>query len=123
VLVYTFLAADAALFVMMLAFEPPSWRQLAGLGPAVWLSLAAIAFISLSTSMMLYFWVIQHIDVTQASLSIYLMPVFGLLIAVITLREKVTVQLLAGGILVFVSTFLVTTYEERKKAALKLSGS
>jgi len=39
----------------------------------VWASLLTIAILSLSVSMLLYFWVIEKIDVTQASLSIYLL--------------------------------------------------
>jgi drug/metabolite transporter (DMT)-like permease len=65
--------------------------------------------------MALYFWVIQHIDVTQASLSIYLLPVFGVIISSATLHEKITAQLMVGGALVFVSTYLVTIFEERRK--------
>jgi len=51
----------------------------------------------------------------QASLSIYTLPVFGVLISAITLNERVTKPLVLGGGLVFLSTFLVTTYEERRK--------
>jgi drug/metabolite transporter (DMT)-like permease len=65
--------------------------------------------------MVLFFWVIQRIEVTQASLSIYLLPVFGVLISSVALHEKITWQLVSGGLLVFVSTFLVTSYEERRK--------
>jgi drug/metabolite transporter (DMT)-like permease len=115
VLVYSFIAADAVLIALMIAFEPFDWRALAGLGAAAWMSLAAIAFFSLAASMLLFFWVIQKIDVTQASLSIYMMPVFGVWIAMITLHEKVTPQLLLGALLVFGSTFLVTTCETRGK--------
>jgi drug/metabolite transporter (DMT)-like permease len=85
------------------------------LGPVAWLNLVALAVFSLSLSMLLFFWVIQRIDVTQASLSIYLLPVFGVILSAITLHEKLTTQLIVGGTLVFVSTFLVTTYEERRK--------
>jgi drug/metabolite transporter (DMT)-like permease len=117
VLVYSFLVADAVLAALMLIFEPLSWRQAASLGASVWLSLTLIAVFSLSVSMILFFWVIERIDVTQASLSIYLLPVFGVWMSMITLQEKVRFQLIGGGILVFVSTYLVTTYEERRKAA------
>ncbi len=119
VLVYSFLVTDIVLAILIAVFEPGSWRQLGGLGTPVWLTLAAIGFFSLSSSMILFFWVIQRIDVTQASLSIYLMPVFGVSIATIMVREKPTLTLLIGGTLVFISTFLVTTYEERKKSRSK----
>ena len=86
-----------------------------------WLNLLALAVFSLSTSMLLFFWVIQRIDVTQASLSIYLLPVFGVILSAITLHERITSQLAVGGSLVFISTFLVTIYEERTKGREALS--
>ena len=65
--------------------------------------------------MLLYFWVIEKIDVTQASLSIYLLPVFGVLLSTVIVRERITAPLVFGGLLVFAATFLVTVYEERKR--------
>jgi len=56
--------------VVMLAREPLSWRQLASLGLPVWLSLGMIAFLCLTSAMLLFFWVIQRVDLTHAALSI-----------------------------------------------------
>lgn len=117
VLVYSFVATSAVLLPLALAREPESFRRVLELGWPVWLSLLTIALFSLALSMVLFLWVIDRIDVTQASLSIYLLPVFGVLISAVTLRESVTWELVAGGVMVFLSTFLVTIYEERKKAA------
>jgi drug/metabolite transporter (DMT)-like permease len=114
VLVYSYLVADLALFVAMLAREPFSWQQLASLGFAVWLSLGMIAFLCLTSAMMLFFWVIKRIDLTRAALSIYLLPVFGVLISTVTLKEKIRWQLLAGGLLVFLGAFLATRYGQRE---------
>jgi drug/metabolite transporter (DMT)-like permease len=65
--------------------------------------------------MLLYFWVIERIDVTQASLSLYLLPMFGVLLSTVVVRERITPQLMFGGLLVFAGTLLVTVYEERKR--------
>ncbi|MDR3677497.1 MAG: DMT family transporter [Acidobacteriota bacterium] len=116
VVFYSFLVADVALFFAMLSREPLSRKLLMSLGPAVWLSLAMIAIFSLSMAMMLFFWVIDRINLTQAALSIYLLPVFGVLISTLTLKEKIRWQLVAGGLLVFVGTLLATRYEGRKSA-------
>jgi len=117
VLVYSYIVADAALLVALLARAPLSWRQLASLDLAIWLSLAMIAFLCLTSAMMLFFWVIRRIDLTQAALSIYLLPVFGVLISTLALKEKVRWQLLAGGLLVFLGSFLATRYGDREKSA------
>jgi drug/metabolite transporter (DMT)-like permease len=111
VLTYSFLVTDAVLLILMFAFERPSWAVLGALGFDAWAALLAIAVFSLAVSMVLFFWVIQRIEVTQASLSIYLLPVFGVFFSSVTLHERVRPQLVAGGLLVLASTFLVTTYE------------
>ncbi|HWR54858.1 MAG TPA: EamA family transporter, partial [Bryobacteraceae bacterium] len=110
-------ATSAVLLPVALAREPDSFGKVFSLGWPVWASLLTIALLSLALSMVLFLWVIDKIDVTQASLSIYLLPVFGVMISSFTLREAVTWELVAGGAMVVVSTFLVTIYEERKKAA------
>lgn len=114
-LVYTFLVAGIELLILMLILEPPKLGQLLSLGTGVWTTLLTIALFSLSVSMLLFFWVIDKIDVTQASLSIYLLPVFGVLLSTVFVGEKITTQLIFGGLLVFTGTFLVTVYEERKR--------
>ncbi len=38
--------------------------------------------------MTLFFWVTKRINVTQAALPFYLLPVFGVLISIVTLKEK-----------------------------------
>lgn len=115
VLVYSFFAASAILAPVAILVDHPSAAGFRHLGWPAWSSLLTIAVFSISLSMLLFLWVIDKIDVTQASLSIYLLPVFGVLISAVTLGERLTWELVAGGALVFVSTFLVTIYEERQK--------
>jgi drug/metabolite transporter (DMT)-like permease len=116
VLVYSFFVADVVLFALIVALEPDSLRRLAAIGAGAWFSLLLIALFSLSISMVLFYMVLEKIDATQASLSVYLLPVFGVLMSAVTVGERITWNLILGGALVLVSTFLVTTYEERKKA-------
>jgi len=116
VLVYSFLVADVVLLALIAGLERDSLARLATIGAGAWLSLLLIALFSLSISMVLFYMVLERIDATQASLSIYLLPVFGVLMSALTVGDKITWNLVLGGALVVVSTFLVTTYEERKKA-------
>ena len=112
---YTFLVADLDLLALALVFEHPRVGAFASLGISVWTSLLGIAVFSLSLSMLLYFWVIEKIDVTQASLSIYLLPVFGVLLSTLVVHERVTTRLVFGGLLILAGTLLVTVYEERRR--------
>lgn len=85
----------------------------------MWLSLLTIAVVSQVAAMLLFLWTIKRIELSKAALSNYLLPVFGVLLSTITLKERITWQMIAGGVLVFVGTYLATTYEERKKKAAK----
>jgi drug/metabolite transporter (DMT)-like permease len=115
VLVWSFIVADLELLVLDIVTDRRGWRQLGHLQPGVWWSLILVAIFSLGVSMLLYFAVIQSVEVMQAALSVYLLPVFGLLFSAILLGEKLTPNLVAGGILIFISCFLVTVYEERQR--------
>jgi drug/metabolite transporter (DMT)-like permease len=65
--------------------------------------------------MLLYFVVIQSVEVMRAALSVYLLPVFGIIFSAVLLKERLTASLIAGGTLIFISCFLVTVYEEKKR--------
>jgi drug/metabolite transporter (DMT)-like permease len=115
VLVWSFIVADLELLVFAAFKEPAGWVRLTHLEPMVWWTLILLAIFSLGLSMLLYFSVIQGVEVMRAALSIYLLPVFGLLFAVILLGEKFTTSLLVGGAMIFASCFLVTVYEEHQR--------
>ena len=115
VMVWSFLVADLELLLIEVATDRSGWRQLGHLQPSVWWSLILIAIFSLGVSMLLYFSVIQSVEVMKAALSVYLLPVFGLLFSATLLRERLTVNLVAGGMLIFSSCFLVTVYEEKQR--------
>lgn len=114
-LVWSFLVADLELIAILGISGSGDLRRFAHLDAAVWCSLILIAVFSLGFSMLLYFWVIQAVEVMRATLSVYLLPVFGVLFSSFLLREKLTLSLLAGGSLIFMSCFLVTVYEERRR--------
>ena len=114
-LVWTFVVADIELAILCEIMQPKSWGQLAHLQPYVWLSLILVAVFSLGASMLLYFAVIQAVEVMRAALSVYLLPVFGVIFSAVLLKEKLTASLIAGGLLIFISCFLVTVYEERSR--------
>ncbi len=114
-IVGSFTVSLLLLLPAVLFYEPqPLVRLLAASTPAM-ISLVVVAVFSLALSMLLYFGVLQDIDATQASLSIYLLPVFGVLLSAVTLEERVKPSLIAGGLLVAAGAWLVTVYEERQR--------
>ena len=67
-------------------------------------------------SMVIFLNVLTRLDATQAAVSNYLIPFFGVVIAAIVLHERLTKFMIAGGLLVLASTLLVTVYEEHQRA-------
>lgn len=115
VLVWSFVVTDLELLLIYALVEPGDWKQLTSLGPSVWWSLILVAFFSLGFSSLLYFSVIQAVEVMRAALSVYLLPVFGVLFSSFLLGETLTFNLIVGGALIFASCFLVTVYEEKRR--------
>jgi drug/metabolite transporter (DMT)-like permease len=62
-------------------------------------------------SMLLFFHVLQHLDVTIASVSLYLVPVFGVLMATLLVGERMGPAAMAGAVVVLVSTILLMRYD------------
>jgi drug/metabolite transporter (DMT)-like permease len=50
-------------------------------------------------------------DVTQAILGTYLLPFFIALMGILLLNEKITLLMFVGGMLILLSTLMVTIYE------------
>ncbi len=113
VTVYSFTVCSLFLLPLALFLEPTPWSRWSSLGWPVWLSLISIAIFALTLATVLFFAVLQKLDVTQAILSVYMAPIFGVAIAAFTVHERITLELMVGGALVFISTFLVTYFEER----------
>ena len=75
---------------------------------------ALLAVFQYFLSMVIFLTVLTRLDATQASLSNYMIPFFGLVIAAVVLHERLTLPMILGGTLVLLSTLLITVYEEHK---------
>jgi len=92
--------------------EPESFHHMASFGSKVCLGIALLAAFAYFLSMILFLTVLSRLDATQAALSNYLIPVFGVLIAAAALGEHLTARVVSGGLVVLASTLLVTVHEE-----------
>ena len=81
----------------------------------VWMGLIVLALLQYFLSMVIFLSVLTRLDATQAGLANYLIPFFGVVIAALWLRERLTTYMLAGGLLILSSTLLMTLYEERRR--------
>lgn len=116
VLLYSYYSVLVFLLPITFFAERNTFRDLPRFTPAVWMGLLGLAVFVYLLSMVLFLTVLTRLDATQASLSNYLIPFFGVIIAAVALHERLTTYMVIGGLLVLASTLLVTVYEERKRA-------
>jgi drug/metabolite transporter (DMT)-like permease len=81
--------------------------------------LGILGCFSWGISMVLFFRVLSRLEVTQVSLSVYLLPFFGILLSAIFLKERITPAILAGGALVLAGTTLILFADSRAERKLK----
>jgi drug/metabolite transporter (DMT)-like permease len=106
------------LFLLPITFftEPEAWRQISHYTAQTWIGIVLLAVLQYCLSMVIFLTVLARLDATQASLSNYLIPFFGLIIAAMVLHEHLTLFMIIGGIMVLLSTLLITVWEERRRA-------
>jgi len=93
--------------------EPVQWSVIAGYPARTWVGLGILGLFSWGLSMILFFRVLSRLEVTQVSLSIYLLPFFGVLLSALFLGEKITGAIIGGGMLVLVGTSLILFADSR----------
>ncbi len=116
VLLYSYYVVFLFMLPITLYSEPKSFHNLPHFRPVVWFGIMALAVFQYLLSMVVFLNVLTRLDATQAALSNYLIPFFGIVIAALVLHERLTTFIVLGGILVLASTLLITVYEERKRA-------
>jgi drug/metabolite transporter (DMT)-like permease len=111
ILIFSYVTASVASIPLLIWAEPFHFSSLLALdakGIAAFLFLALFMY---GASMLLFFKALQHLDVTTASTSLYLVPVFGVLLAALLLGERLNPAALAGAAIVLISTILVVRYD------------
>lgn len=112
VLLYSYYALLLVLLPVTVAMEPAGFVNLPHYSATVWIGLAILAIFQYFLSMVIFLNVLTRLDATQAALSNYLIPFFGVLIAAVVLHERLTGSMLAGGALALASTLLITVWDD-----------
>lgn len=113
ILLYSYYSAIAFMLPIGISTEPHFFRDIPHFTPVVWLGFALLAIFHYFLSMLIFLNVLTRVDAIPVGLSNYLIPFFGLIVAAVVLHERLTKFMVVGGLLVLVSTLLVTVYEER----------
>lgn len=113
ILVYCSLVGSIACIPLLIWVEPLSISKIIHSGSVVIWGLIELSFIVYGVSMLLFFYILKRMDVTQAILGNYLLPFFIALLGIILLNEKITLTMIVGGIIIFAGTLMVTVYEKQ----------
>jgi len=111
---YLFTAALSAPVVPL--FEPFSTAAVRAYTAQTWLAVLVLSVLSWGLAMVLWMYLLKRLDVSQASVSIYLLPFLGVLLSAVTLKEKITMTMVVGGLITLAGTVLITSAESAAAA-------
>src|SRR5207249_10595454 len=106
VLIYGYILAFVASVPVVLCVERFSLAAIRDFRPSTWLALVVLRALSWGLAMVLWMFLLKRLDVSQASVSIYLLPFLVVLISAVTLKVKLTTTMVVAARLSNVSLFL-----------------
>ena len=113
ILVYSSLVGSIASIPLLIWAERFHYSAFIKSGTVALLGMIELSVIVYGVSMLLFFYVLKRMDVTQAILGNYLLPFFIAILGILLLNEKITWLMLLGGGIIIISTLMVTVYENK----------
>jgi drug/metabolite transporter (DMT)-like permease len=113
ILVYSSLVGSIASIPLLIWAEPFHYSTFIKSGNIALWGILELSVVVYGVSMLLFFYILKRMDVTQAILGNYLLPFFIALLGILLLGEKITLLMFLGGVIIILSTLMVTVYENR----------
>ncbi len=110
---YTYVVMVILLTPLVLYYEQDVFSRISSFTTQTWTGMALLTFFHNFLSMILFFKALKALDAMQVALSNYLITFIGLPVAAIWLGETLNNQAIVGGILVLVSTLIITIVDYR----------
>jgi drug/metabolite transporter (DMT)-like permease len=111
ILIYSYIFASLASVPLLIWVEPFSFSAFSTFDVKSWLAFVFLAIFMYGVSMLLFFYVLQFVDVTLASASLYLVPVFGVILGTTLLGERLSPLAIIGAVVVLGATILIMQFE------------
>jgi drug/metabolite transporter (DMT)-like permease len=113
ILVYSSLIGSLASIPLLIWVEPFHYSSFIKANNVALWAMLELSVVVYGVSMLLFFYVLKRMDVTQAILGNYLLPFFIAILGILLLSEKVTWLMFFGGAVILLSTLMVTVYENK----------
>ena len=110
---FTYVAMVILLTPLVLYYEKDVFARIPFFTRQTWTGMTLLTIFHNFLSMVLFFKALKVLDAMQVALSNYLIAFFGLPVAAIWLGEKLNSLAIAGGILVLISTLIITIVDYR----------
>lgn len=111
VVAFTFVTASLASLPLVIWLEPFRLHVVQVFTWQTWLAFAYQGIIAYNIAMLIFFIALKHLDVTVVSLTLYMIPVFGIIIAAVFLHERLSAMAVCGAAVVLLSSTLVAKYD------------
>ncbi len=115
-LFYTYIFMLVLLFPFVWHYEGNVLSGFSSFTANTWIGLILLTVFHNFLSMILFFKALKNLEAIQVALSNFLITFFGLPIAVIFLNEQLSILSIVGGLLVLISTIVITVWEYRQNA-------
>jgi len=110
---YTYVVMVILLTPLVIIYEPDVFARIPSFTLQTWTGMTLLTLFHNFLSMILFFRALKLLDAIQVALSNYLIAFFGLPVAAIWLGETLSSQAVAGGLLVLISTLIITIIDYR----------
>ena len=114
---FTYVVMVILLTPLVWYYEHDVFARIPAFTTQTWTGMALLTIFHNFLSMLLFFKALKVLDAMQVALSNYLIAFFGLPIAAIWLGETLNSMAIAGGIMVLISTLIITVVDYRMKNA------
>jgi drug/metabolite transporter (DMT)-like permease len=122
-LFYTYIFMVVLLFPFVWYYEGNVLKNVSAFTTNTWIGLSLLTVFHNFLSMILFFTALKNLEAIQVALSNFLITFFGLPVAVIFLHERLNTMAIAGGLLVLISTLIITIWEYKQNANSKVRNS
>lgn len=121
VLFYGYLTAILMCAGLSIFLDDVPFYQVAGWSGTAWLGIVVLGAIVWGIAMLLWMSLLKELELGQISISVYMLPVFGLILSALTLHERIGMWQIIGGLIVLASAYMSSAPPKPPKSSSQVS--